>query len=108
MLERPTAQAESPSEHEAAVFGAELGGECASVDLHGIRVQEAVETLDALIDKEFMSGTEVVKIIHGRGEQKLRRAVEEHLSKHQLVEFWRGSNAPTQAGAVTYAVLARK
>lgn len=100
--------AQTPSGHEATVFGAELGGPCVSVDLHGMTVEEAMNELDTVLDREFMAGTEVVKIIHGRGEQKLRRAVEGLLSKHQLVEFWRGSNAPTQAGAVTYAVLARK
>ncbi|MBU1348441.1 Smr/MutS family protein [Patescibacteria group bacterium] len=108
MPERPTEPMQELSEHEAAVFGAELGGECASVDLHGMTIREATDALDASLDTEFMAGTEVVKIIHGRGEQKLRKAVEALLSTHQLVEYWRGSNAPTQAGAVTYAALARK
>ena len=96
-----------PSEHESAVFAAELG-ECVSLDLHGMTVDDAVRGLDTFLNHEFMNQTDVVKIIHGRGEEKLRRAVEKHLAANPLVEYWRSSQSPAQAGAVTYAVLARK
>ncbi|MCI0479405.1 Smr/MutS family protein [Candidatus Uhrbacteria bacterium] len=107
MLERPTEPVRTLSRHEAAVFGAELGGPCASVDLHGMSVAEALVELDAVLDREFMSCTEVVKIVHGRGGQKLRKAVETAISKHPLVEYWRGSEAPAHAAAVTFAALSR-
>ena len=100
-------QDSGPSDHEAAVFAAELG-ESVSLDLHGMPVDDAVRELDAFLNHEIMTGTDVVKIIHGRGEERLRRAVEKYLKANPLVEYSRGSQAPAQAGAVTYAVLIRK
>jgi DNA-nicking Smr family endonuclease len=95
------------TDHEAAIFSAELG-DSVSVDLHGLDIESALRELDAFLHHEFMNETEVVKIIHGRGEQKLKNAVEKFLSTHGVVEYYRGSNSPSQAGAVTYAVLSRK
>lgn len=107
MGERPPTPKAVKSEYETAVFAAELG-DTASIDLHGMNVETALHDLEIFLDQQFMAETEAVKIIHGRGEQKLKRAVEKLLSDHSLVEFYRSSNNPMQAGAVTYAVLARK
>ncbi len=95
------------ADHEAAIFAAELG-DAINVDLHGLSVEDATRELDSFLHHEFMNGTEVVKIIHGRGEQKLQKAVEKLLHNHPVVEYFRGSNSPTQMNAVTYAVLSRK
>jgi DNA mismatch repair protein MutS2 len=105
--ERPSEPRRDTSAHETTIFAAELG-ETVFVDLHGMSVDEARDELDKFLDTEFMNGTEVVKIVHGRGEQKLRKMVENHLAKHKLVEYHRGSQSPSQQGAVTFAVLAKK
>lgn len=94
-------------EFESSIFAAELGS-AKSVDLHGLNIPAAEKELDAFLDREFMAETEVVKIIHGRGEQKIKQFVEKFLAKHPLVEHWRGSQNPAEQNAVTYAVLGRK
>jgi len=92
---------------EAAVFAAELG-DAISLDLHGLDVESAKHELDSFLNREFMQGTRVVKIIHGRGAEKLRRMVEQRLTKTPFVDYSRGAQSPSQQGAITYAVLAKK
>lgn len=107
MYEKNAKLPDTRADHEAAVFAAELG-DAPEVDLHGLTMEEALNRLETFLHHEFMHGTETVKIIHGRGEEILRKAVQKTLSSHPLVEYSRGSNNPKQAGAVTFAVLARK
>lgn len=107
MPERQSKRKEPTLEQESAIFAAELG-EALTIDLHHLHQEDARRELEAFLDHAFMTNTTVVKIIHGRGEQKLRRMVEELLAKHPLVEYWRGSQNPAQMNGVTYVVLARK
>jgi dsDNA-specific endonuclease/ATPase MutS2 len=108
MGERHLERSALPSaDHEAAIFAAELG-DAEKIDLHGLSIENATRELDSFLHHEFMNGTEVVKIIHGRGEQKLQNAVMKMLRNHAVVEYFRGSNSPTQINAVTYAALSRK
>ncbi|MBU0540297.1 Smr/MutS family protein [Patescibacteria group bacterium] len=107
MYEKNAQQSPAIADHEAAIFAAELG-EAPEIDLHGLTTEEAINRLETFLHHEFMHGTETVKIIHGRGEEILRKAVQKTLTGHPLVEYSRGSNNPKQAGAVTFAVLARK
>ncbi len=108
MGERHLKESTAPNaDHESAIFAAELG-DAVKIDLHGLSVEDATRELDSFLHHEFMNGTEVVKIIHGRGEQKLQKAVMKSLHDNKIVEYFRGSNSPTQMNAVTYAVLSRK
>ncbi|MFZ2803768.1 MAG: Smr/MutS family protein [Patescibacteria group bacterium] len=93
--------------HESTIFAAELGT-AVTIDLHGLDVNQATSDLDQFLNHEFMQGTEVVKIIHGRGEQKLKKMVEAHLKNNPLIDYSRGAQSPGQQGAVTYAVLVKK
>ncbi|MBI4138574.1 Smr/MutS family protein [Candidatus Uhrbacteria bacterium] len=109
MKERPSPLPQRPknAEHETAIFAAEIG-HAAPIDLHGLDTERARAETDAFLDRSFMNGEEVVKIIHGRGELKLKRVVEEILRNHPLVEYFRGSQSPSESNAVTYVRLARK
>lgn len=95
------------SDQEAAIFAAELGA-CPALDLHGHDILTAEREIDAFIDQAFMRREHVVKMIHGRGTQKLQRAVEDCLTRHPLVDAFRPSQHPAESNAVTYAVLGRK
>ena len=91
--------------HEAAIFAAELGG-APEIDLHGLATDEAIRELDAFIHREIMRGTEVVKIIHGRGDGILRKTVQKWLaSQKETVLYFRDTDNHLQQGAVTFAVL---
>ena len=89
---------------ETLIFAAEMGG-APSIDLHGDFVDVALTRLDEFLHQQFLRGSEVIKIIHGRGTGKLRRAIHVWLKKQELVRYFRDSQAPTQQGGVTLAVL---
>lgn len=107
MKEKPPRPADALSEHEASVFAAELG-DAVSVDLHGLSLDEARAELISFLHHAFMEGADVVKIITGRGTQKLKTMVSEVLSKESIVEYFRNTNNPAEMNAVTYAVLSKK
>ncbi|MFA6446764.1 MAG: Smr/MutS family protein [Patescibacteria group bacterium] len=98
-----------PTDEESAIFAAELGAQTPEVDLHGLLVDQALYDLDIFINHEFAYpprvAIKVVKIIHGRGEGKLQKAVTDYLKKSKLIKYFRDSQSPAQAGAVMYAVL---
>ena len=66
------------------------------VNLHGYRVDEALNVIDSLLDDAALEGMSSLKIVHGKGTGALRRAIREYLSGHPLVattEPGEGGNA---------------
>ena len=53
--------------------------------LIGQLVEPALESLDAYLDRALASGRERVRVVHGHGSGRLRRAVREHLRRHPAV-----------------------
>jgi DNA mismatch repair protein MutS2 len=95
------------SPYEAAIFAAEIG-EAPSIDLHEENVNLALDRLETFLHREMMRGTEVIKIIHGRGTGTLRKAIHAWLQKQTaLVPYFRDAEATHGAGGVTYAALYR-
>lgn len=67
-----------------------------SLDLHGKRVEEALEELDNFLSNALMAGFNEVFVSHGIGTGRLSVAVAEFLSSHpKVLEF---SDAPPQMG----------
>lgn len=94
------------SSYELAIFAAELGAMIPSIDLHGYSRDNALQEIGNFLYKKFPSETEVVKIIHGRGEQKLRSAIHDWLKKHKKdFPYFRDSNNPAEQGGVTYVAV---
>ena len=56
------------------------------LDLHGVRVDEALERLETFIDQATLAGLSSVKVLHGVGTGALRSAIREHLNHHPLVK----------------------
>ena len=54
------------------------------IDLHGMRVHEAIELLDYKIP-EWMVAFDFVRVMHGHGTGKLRSGVVSFLKKHPSV-----------------------
>jgi DNA mismatch repair protein MutS2 len=92
---------------DAALFAAEIG-EAPTIDLHGMHRDEARHALESFLHQAFMRRDSAVRIIHGRGTDTLRRATESILSAHPVVDGWRPSSRPDEAGAVTYAALSKR
>jgi DNA mismatch repair protein MutS2 len=65
-----------------------------SLNLVGLRVEEALPLVDRLIDQATLQGAERVDIIHGMGTGRLKQAVREHLRHHALVKAVHGDANP--------------
>ena len=57
--------------------------------LRHLTVDEALWQLDQYLNDAFMAGLPSVRIVHGKGTGKLRRAVHDSLAKHPLVTSYR-------------------
>jgi len=57
--------------------------------LRYLTVDEALWRLDQYLNDAFMAGLSSVRIVHGKGTGKLRRAVHEVLARHSLVKSYR-------------------
>jgi len=57
--------------------------------LRRLTVDEALCQLDRYLNDAFMAGLPSVRIVHGKGTGKLRRAVHDLLAKHPLVKSYR-------------------
>ena len=65
-----------------------------SVNLVGLRVEEALPLVDRLLDRAILQGAERVDIIHGTGTGRLKRAVRDHLKHHTMVKAVHGDANP--------------
>lgn len=57
--------------------------------LRRLTVDEALCRLDQYLNEAFMAGLSSVRVVHGKGTGKLRRAVHDSLAKHPLVKSYR-------------------
>jgi DNA mismatch repair protein MutS2 len=77
----------------------------AEINLIGQRVEEAIEESDRFLDQALMEGRGAVRIIHGHGSGRLRKALREHLRKHPAVRSWRAGGEREGGDGATIAVL---
>ncbi len=109
LSQEPAKAVEATTAHarETDALAAEIG-QSPSIDLHGLSSDEALHALDQFIHHEIMQGTDAVRIVHGRGDGILRRAVQAWLKQHpDLVEYSRDATHHAQLGGVTIAALVR-
>lgn len=79
-----------------------------TLDLRGLRVEDAVQELDKYLDDATLAGLALVTVIHGKGTGALRQAVRDHLSSHPEVAAFRlGAESEGGSGA-TIVELARR
>ena len=77
----------------------------AEINLIGQRVDEAIDESDRFLDRALLEGKQAVRIIHGFGTGKLRKALREHLRKHPAVKSWRAGGENEGGDGATIAVL---
>jgi len=75
------------------------------INIVGRRVDEAMPLVDKFLDEAVMAGRERVRIIHGFGEGRLRRAVSELLDGHPHVASFRAGQANEGGGGATVVEL---
>jgi len=93
------------------MLACELSDDGPMIDLHGDSVDMALHELESFLHQELMAGSEAIGIIHGKGEDRLRKAVWKWLEKQkekELVAAYRGAslNLSQQLGT-TYVALHR-
>jgi DNA mismatch repair protein MutS2 len=97
-LDRPADRIHPVAEQAGVVYRRPEGKRTMSpeVNLHGYRVDEALNVIDSLLDDAALEGMSSLKIVHGKGTGALRRAIREYLAGHPLVaatEPGEGGNA---------------
>jgi DNA mismatch repair protein MutS2 len=75
------------------------------LDLRGRRAEEALQMLDAYLDKASLQRLHQVRIVHGKGTGVLKREVEKHLRGHPLVSSFRTGELAEGSWGVTVAIL---
>jgi DNA mismatch repair protein MutS2 len=77
----------------------------AEVNLIGLTVEEATERVDKVLDDAALSDRREIRLVHGFGEGKLRKAVAKLLEKHPLVASWRPGGPSEGGGGATVVEL---
>jgi len=75
------------------------------IHLRGMRVAEALESLEKYLDDALLAGMAEVRIVHGLGTGAMRNAVRELLSQHPQVRDYRQGRREEGAAGVTVAEL---
>jgi DNA-nicking Smr family endonuclease len=72
-----------------------------TLDLHGMRVEEALVAVDRHIDDALMNDYPYVRLMHGFGTGALRRSIREHLRHHPAIRRLTGAPPSEGGGGVT-------
>ena len=75
-----------PQEKNSGV--AASGSGLRTLDLRGLRAEEAVRQLDEQIDLALRADEDKIKIIHGHGTESLKKAVRNYLSRSVTIIQW--------------------
>lgn len=76
-----------------------------NLDLRGFRGPEAIEALDAWLDRCVLTGAGNLSILHGRGDGILRKLVREQLRRHPNVEKYESEHADRGGDGITLVKL---
>ncbi|MGQ9921236.1 MAG: endonuclease MutS2 [Desulfobacca sp.] len=76
-----------------------------SLNIIGLRVDEALPLVDRLLDQATLHGCRQVEIIHGLGTGRLQQAVRQHLQQHRLVAAYHAGEADQGGRGVTLVKL---
>ncbi|MFH1537380.1 MAG: Smr/MutS family protein [bacterium] len=75
------------------------------IDLHGLRVKEALEVLEKKIETLHLAGADRLRVVHGIGTGALMKAVQEYLGEHVLVKRFEPGMVTEGGIGVTVAYL---
>jgi len=67
------------------------------VNVIGRRVEDALPIVEKALDSALLGGLSSLRIIHGKGTGRLRKAVWDYLTEHSLVRSFR-SGEPREGG----------
>ncbi len=77
-----------------------------TLDLRGLQIDEALDSLDIELDQAVQRGLLKLKIIHGHGDQdKLKKAIRTFLSRNTFIKSWLSGKAFNESDGVTVAEI---
>jgi DNA mismatch repair protein MutS2 len=59
------------------------------LDLHGMRVEDALRTVEKAMDRAIIDGVARMEIVHGIGAGKIRSALHQYLASLPIIETYR-------------------
>ncbi len=74
-----------------------------TLNIVGMRVDEALSTLEPFLNQASLSGLQEIKVIHGIGKMILKKAVHEHLKGHPLIKSF--SSSPHKEGGEGVTII---
>ena len=75
------------------------------INVLGMTVEEALYEVDNFIDRAVTDNLEEIKVIHGVGTGRLKKAIAEHLKRHKNVESFRPGKYGEGETGVTFIKL---
>jgi DNA mismatch repair protein MutS2 len=69
--------------------GREDAAAAARIDLHGLRIDEAIEKMMAEIDRSLQRGADRLEIVHGKGSGRIKDALHRRLAQLSVVAAFR-------------------
>lgn len=90
----------------ATEAGSDTGtGETPELNLLGQRVEEALLEVDRYLDRALLGTDDTLRIVHGHGTGRLKRAVREHLQSHRAVAAQRAGGDGEGGDGATVVTL---
>ncbi|MCI0877617.1 MAG: endonuclease MutS2 [Chloroflexi bacterium] len=104
-LERPAPGVHQPAARQGVYFNRPARRQTnTEIDLRGLRVDEALERVEGLLNNASLDGVDTVRIIHGKGTGALRRSVREYLQGHPLAGAVNPEDDPGDDGVTVVAL----
>lgn len=79
------------------------------LELHGLTTAEAAVAVEAFLNRSFLAGAGLLRIVHGKGSGALQRWLDDYLAQHPLVAaFRRGWYGEGDNGVTVVTLQPRK
>ena len=75
------------------------------IDVRGMRTEDALGSIERLLDRALMMGFNNLKIIHGKGDGILRKMIRQYLKKYDQVDRMEDEHADRGGDGITYVYL---
>jgi DNA mismatch repair protein MutS2 len=96
----------APALPEGVTLSRKPGADAADeIHLLGRTVEEALDLVDKYLDDVYLAGRSPVRIVHGVGSGRLKKAIALHLSRHPHVDTFAGAPADQGGAGVTVVTL---
>lgn len=75
------------------------------IDVRGMRGEEALYSIEKILDRAIMMGFGTIKILHGKGDGILRKLIRGYLRKYEQVNRLEDEHADRGGDGITYVYL---